>query len=103
MSTIPAHERPKREGCLELSNDLQSQLQASLVYSETVSQNKEILLAVVAHMFKPNTREAVEGEVEASLVYKVSSRRAKAVLKNQPHTRKIRKTVTFVLELVSIS
>ena len=47
--------------CLKLSNDLQSQLQASLVYSETVSQNKETCPAAVGHMFKPNTREAVEG------------------------------------------
>ena len=89
--------------CLKLSNDLQSQLQASLVYSETMSQNKETRPAVMVHMFKPNTREAVEGEVEASLVYKVSSRTAKAVLKNQTYTCKIRKTVSFVLELVSIS
>ena len=50
-------------------------------------------MGVVAHAFNPSSREAKEGgffsEFEVSLVYKVSSRSARAVqrnpvLKNQP-------------------
>jgi hypothetical protein len=37
---------------------------------------------VVAHAFRPSTREAETGEFEASLVYKVSSRTARAIQRN---------------------
>jgi hypothetical protein len=36
----------------------------------------------MAHAFNPSTQEAEAGEFEASLVYKVSSRTARAIQRN---------------------
>jgi hypothetical protein len=47
--------------------------------------------AVVVHAFNPSTREAEAGgisEFEASLVYKVSSRRARAIQRNPVSKKK---------------
>jgi hypothetical protein len=49
------------------------------------SQKAKTEPGVVAHAFNPSTREAEAGnisEFEASLVYKVSSRTARAIQKN---------------------
>jgi hypothetical protein len=50
---------------------------------------------VVAHAFNPSTREAEAGisEFEASLVYKVSSRTARAIQRN-PVSKKNKKQKT---------
>jgi hypothetical protein len=46
---------------------------------------------VVAHAFNPSTREAEAGEFEATLVYRVSSRTARAIQRNPVSTNKERK------------
>jgi hypothetical protein len=60
---------------------------------------------VVTHAFNPSTREAEAGrqisEFEASLVFKVSSRTARAtqrnpVWKNQPNKQKQQKKITKI-------
>jgi hypothetical protein len=51
---------------------------------------------VVAHAFKPSTREAEAGgflEFEASLVYKVSSRTARATQRNPVSKNKKQKNI----------
>jgi hypothetical protein len=44
--------------------------------------SKSVLLGVVAHTFNPSTGEAEAGGFETSLVYKVSSRTARAIQRN---------------------
>jgi hypothetical protein len=54
-------------------------------YNILVYNNKSLEPGVVAHAFNPSTREAEAGgisEFEASLVYKVSSRTARAIQRN---------------------
>jgi hypothetical protein len=43
---------------------------------------------VVVHTFNPSTREAEAGELETSLIYKVSSRTARATQKNPVSKKK---------------
>jgi hypothetical protein len=59
--------------------------------------NKELSPGAVAHAFNPSTREAEAGGfLEASLVYKVSSRTARAIQRN-PVSKKTTKKKTFIV------
>ena len=63
--------------------------------------------AVVAHAFNPSTKEAEVGsqedlcEIEASLVYRVSSRTAKTTERNKPCLGKTNKKTFYLLSFLT--
>jgi hypothetical protein len=74
--------------------------------SSRFSQNDLPSRAVVAHTFNSGTREAemqADFEFESSLVYRVSSRTAKATQRNPVSKKKKKRIIIFVCqELVKI-
>jgi hypothetical protein len=67
------------------------------LYNKTLIQDNRVSWAVVAHAFNPSTWEAEAGgflssRPEASLVYKVSSRTARAIQRNPVSKEKKKKT-----------